>query len=82
MLSSARSASRQLTKRLRPSTLRPYSSESSEQFQYGPSFGLTEDQQSFQELARNFTAEEIIPVAAELDRTMAYPWDVDRKSVV
>ncbi|KAL8293666.1 hypothetical protein RQP46_000367 [Phenoliferia psychrophenolica] len=82
MLSTVRNASRQLTKRIRPSgsSLRPYSSEASADYQFGPSFGLSEDQASFQELARNFTAEEIIPVAAEHDRTMAYPHAVIKKA--
>ncbi|ORY34223.1 acyl-CoA dehydrogenase/oxidase [Naematelia encephala] len=42
----------------------------------GVSFTLNEDQQSIQELASKFSAESIIPVAAEYDRTMAYPWPV------
>lgn len=37
----------------------------------GPiSFALSEDQQAYQDLARRFTAEHIVPVAAEYDRTM------------
>lgn len=36
----------------------------------GPSFGLSEDQAAFQQLARDFTAKEITPVAAEYDRSM------------
>lgn len=43
------------------------------------SFELTEDQKSFQNLAREFAAKEIIPVAAELDRTMAYPEEIFNK---
>lgn len=46
------------------SSVRAYTSET------GPSFGLNEEQQAFQDLARSFTANEIIPVAAEYDRTM------------
>ncbi|KAI5477589.1 medium-chain-acyl-CoA dehydrogenase [Pseudohyphozyma bogoriensis] len=42
----------------------------------GPAFGLNETQRDFQQLARSFTAKEIIPVAAELDRTSAYPWEI------
>ncbi|KAK4700918.1 cell division control protein 7, partial [Phenoliferia sp. Uapishka_3] len=82
MLSTARTASRQLTKRVRPSSLRPYSSESDDPASYahGPSFGLSEDQQSFQELARSFTTEEIIPVAADYDKSMKYPWEVIKKA--
>lgn len=33
-----------------------------------------------QELARKFTREEIIPVAAEYDRTGKYPWDIIKKA--
>ncbi|KZC08387.1 putative medium-chain specific acyl-CoA dehydrogenase, mitochondrial [Dufourea novaeangliae] len=33
-----------------------------------------------QELARKFTREEIIPVAAEYDRTGKYPWDIVKKA--
>ncbi|KAI9635702.1 acyl-CoA dehydrogenase/oxidase [Dioszegia hungarica] len=40
------------------------------------SFGLSDDQRAIQELAQNFTRETIMPVAAEYDRTMAYPWPV------
>lgn len=33
-----------------------------------------------QDLARKFTKEEIIPVAAEYDRTGKYPWDIIKKA--
>lgn len=39
----------------------------------GMCFELTEEQKSIQELARKFALEEIIPVAAEHDKTGAYP---------
>lgn len=61
------------------SQTRAYSSEV-EGHLHGPSFSLSEEQQSFQDLARDFTANEVIPVAAEHDRTMAYPWEVIRKA--
>lgn len=38
--------------------------------EHGPSFGLSEDQAAMQQLARDFAANEIIPVAAEYDRNM------------
>ncbi|KAM0753213.1 acyl-CoA dehydrogenase NM domain-like protein [Meredithblackwellia eburnea MCA 4105] len=61
--------------------VRCYSAEADpSQYQYGPSFGLSPDQQQFQDLARSFTADEIIPVAAEYDRTMKYPWDIVHKA--
>ena len=40
----------------------------------------TEEQKSFQDLARKFAREEIAPAAAELDRTGEYPWELIRKS--
>uniref|UniRef100_A0A1B6DC14 Medium-chain specific acyl-CoA dehydrogenase, mitochondrial n=1 Tax=Clastoptera arizonana TaxID=38151 RepID=A0A1B6DC14_9HEMI len=46
----------------------------------GMSFELNETQREFQELARKFTEEEIIPVAAEHDRTGAFPWDIVKKA--
>mmetsp|Transcript_14142 Transcript_14142/g.27468 ORF Transcript_14142/g.27468 Transcript_14142/m.27468 type:complete len:419 (+) Transcript_14142:127-1383(+) len=46
----------------------------------GPTLTLTEDQKSFQELARKFAKEEIAPKAAELDRTMEYPMDLFKQA--
>ncbi|XP_054010207.1 medium-chain specific acyl-CoA dehydrogenase, mitochondrial-like [Hylaeus anthracinus] len=42
----------------------------------GFNFALSETQREMQDLARKFTREEIIPVAAEYDRTGKYPWDI------
>ncbi|KAG9105318.1 hypothetical protein FRC07_009392, partial [Ceratobasidium sp. 392] len=39
-------------------------------------FGLTEEQAGIQDLARKFTRENIVPVAAQYDRSMQYPWPV------
>jgi acyl-CoA dehydrogenase len=41
---------------------------------------LSTEQKEIQELARKFTRDEIIPKAAEYDRTMEYPWDVLKKA--
>lgn len=41
---------------------------------------LNETQREFQETARKFAREEIIPVAAEYDKTGAYPWDIFKKA--
>lgn len=61
--------------------VRSYASEALEQhIAGGPCFGLSDDQRAFQELTRDFTAKEIIPVAAHYDRTMEYPWDVIKKA--
>ena len=58
--------------------MRSFSSEASATS--GLSFELTEEQRGFQELARKFVAEEIIPVAAEYDRTMEYPQPIFEKA--
>lgn len=39
-------------------------------------FGLTDDQQAFQQLARDFAQKEIRPVSAQYDQSMDYPWPV------
>ncbi|EFP75829.2 hypothetical protein PGT21_010183 [Puccinia graminis f. sp. tritici] len=59
-------------------TFRPYSSSSSDRdLLAGPvNFALSADQQAYQDLARRFTVDHVIPVAAEYDRTMEYPWPV------
>ncbi len=43
-------------------------------------FALSETQQMLQELAHDFAAREMRPVAAHHDQTMAYPWEVIRKA--
>ncbi|PLW18419.1 hypothetical protein PCANC_11040 [Puccinia coronata f. sp. avenae] len=58
---------------------RPYSSapSASEHLLAGPvNFALSADQQAYQDLARRFTVDHVIPVAAEYDRTMEYPWPI------
>lgn len=46
----------------------------------GLSFTLNEEQQGVKELAEKFVAEEVIPVAAEYDKTGAFPWDIVKKA--
>ncbi|KAG5511214.1 hypothetical protein JKF63_07156 [Porcisia hertigi] len=46
----------------------------------GFSFGLTEQQLQYQETARSFAKEKMIPVAAEYDRSMEYPRDVYKQA--
>ncbi|XP_066254664.1 medium-chain specific acyl-CoA dehydrogenase, mitochondrial isoform X1 [Euwallacea similis] len=46
----------------------------------GYNFQLNDTQKEFQETARKFAREEIIPVAAEYDKTGAYPWDIFKKA--
>ncbi|KAE8234575.1 hypothetical protein CF326_g380 [Tilletia indica] len=61
--------------------LRSFATEASGDFpDTGVSFGLSEEQEAFQSLARKFTAEEIIPVATHHDKTMEYPWEVIKKA--
>lgn len=46
----------------------------------GFSFELNETQKEFQDLARKFVKEEIIPVAAEHDKTGKFPWEIIKKA--
>jgi len=46
----------------------------------GINFDLSEEQKQFQELARKFSREEILPVAAKYDKTMEYPWPIIKKA--
>lgn len=41
---------------------------------------LSDTQKEFRELARKFAQEEIIPVAAEYDRTGKFPWEIVKKA--
>ena len=41
---------------------------------------LNDMQREIQEVARKFTKEEIIPVAAEYDKNGKYPWDIIKKA--
>ncbi|EFN79756.1 Probable medium-chain specific acyl-CoA dehydrogenase, mitochondrial, partial [Harpegnathos saltator] len=41
---------------------------------------LSDTQKEIQELGRKFTREEIIPVAAEYDKSGKYPWDIIKKA--
>jgi acyl-CoA dehydrogenase len=46
----------------------------------GISFTLTEEQKLFQQMAREFTKNEIVPVAKEYDKSHQFPWPVIRKA--
>ncbi|XP_056632133.1 medium-chain specific acyl-CoA dehydrogenase, mitochondrial-like [Diorhabda sublineata] len=46
----------------------------------GYNFTLSETQKEIQDLARKFTREEIVPVAAEYDRTGKFPFDLLNKA--
>ena len=43
-------------------------------------FDLSDDHEAFRDLAHDFAANEIRPVAAHHDETMSYPWEVLRKA--
>lgn len=46
----------------------------------GISFDLSDTSRELQDLARKFTKEEIIPKAAQYDKTGEYPWDIVKKA--
>ncbi|KPI91980.1 putative medium-chain specific acyl-CoA dehydrogenase, mitochondrial [Papilio xuthus] len=46
----------------------------------GLCFELNDEQKALQDLARKFTKEEIIPVAAQYDKTGEYPWPIVKKA--
>nr|ADB57042.1 acyl-CoA dehydrogenase [Heliothis virescens] len=46
----------------------------------GMSFELSEEQKALQDLARKFTRGEIVPVAAQYDKTGEYPWPIVKKA--
>lgn len=82
MASLLRQVSRQAT-RLSQTAVRalstPAHSESSGAAR-GLSFDLTDEQKEYQQLARKFAREVIIPVAPHHDKTGEYPWDVIKKA--
>lgn len=43
-------------------------------------FGLTPEQRSYQDLARNFAATEMAPVALDYDESCEYPWPILHKA--
>lgn len=43
-------------------------------------FDLTDDQKAIRDLAETFAKKEVMPAAAELDRTMTYPMDIVKKA--
>jgi len=48
--------------------------------QAGLSFELSPEQSEIRETARKFAREEIVPKAAEYDRSGAYPWEIIKKA--
>ncbi|XP_075991477.1 medium-chain acyl-CoA dehydrogenase isoform X2 [Anticarsia gemmatalis] len=46
----------------------------------GLCFELDDEQKALQDLARKFTREEIIPVAAQYDKSGEYPWPIVKKA--
>ena len=47
---------------------------------FGISFSLTKDQEMIRDLAREFSQNEIVPVAGHYDQTHEYPWPVVKKA--
>ena len=79
MLRSASSTLRRVATQASPAKMavRSFSSSLAQQ---NVSFGLSEEQLAVQELARKFTEDEIIPIAAHHDRTGEYPTELIRKA--
>ncbi|CAE7168190.1 unnamed protein product [Rhizoctonia solani] len=71
--------SRTLTKILKPFSTAQYRGMST-QARSGVGFALTEEQAGIQDLARKFTRENIVPVAAQYDRSMEYPWTIIKQA--
>lgn len=46
----------------------------------GPSFALSDEQTEIVDMTKKFVREEIIPVAAQYDKTGEYPWPIIRKA--
>lgn len=46
----------------------------------GPCFALTDEQNEIVDMTKKFVREEIIPVAAQYDKTGEYPWPVIHKA--
>lgn len=46
----------------------------------GVNFELSDEQKEYQDLARKFSREEIVPNAPHFDKTGEYPWDVIKKA--
>ncbi|CAG2061442.1 unnamed protein product [Timema podura] len=59
---------------------KPAAAKSDSKHPNGYSFELNETQLEFRDIARKFVQEEVIPKAAEYDRTMEYPWDIVKKA--
>ncbi|ENN76743.1 probable medium-chain specific acyl-CoA dehydrogenase, mitochondrial [Dendroctonus ponderosae] len=72
----------QFAKILVRNSLRPLASKnySSSPIPNGYNFELNDTQRDFQETARKFAREEVLPVAAEYDKTGNYPWDIFKKA--
>ncbi|KAF9897147.1 hypothetical protein BX616_006104, partial [Lobosporangium transversale] len=80
MLRSASSAIRRVAAIKAPAQMMAARSFSTSMAQHNISFALNDDQRAIQELARKFTEDEIIPVAAHHDRTGEYPTELIRKA--
>lgn len=61
-------------------SVRCYSSQNMQIPETGFNFQFTPEQQAFKDLAKKFTAEEIIPQAAKYDQSGQYPWEIVGKA--
>lgn len=52
----------------------------SSSFDSGLNFELSEELQQLRDMARKFSREEIVPLAAQLDQTGEYPWEIIKKA--
>ena len=77
----ARPAGRLAAARLAPRTARAFSTEAFEDI-YEPGFSLqlSDEQNALKELARDFAANEMAPVAAHYDQTMEFPQPIFEKA--
>lgn len=66
--------------RLQSTVPHPSATKAAASVKSGICFDLTDEQKEMQQLARKFAREEILPKAAEHDRTMEYPWEIIKQS--
>lgn len=59
---------------------RSFTTSSVQRSSAGFNLTLTDEQREFQDLARKFTREEIIPKAPHHDKTGEFPWDIVKKA--
>ncbi|RXG69419.1 Medium-chain specific acyl-CoA dehydrogenase, mitochondrial, partial [Armadillidium vulgare] len=68
------------SRRWRSTTPDPQTASSEAKEEGGLCFDLTPYQKEIKDLARKFAREEVLPKAAEYDKSMEYPWDLVKKA--